>query len=83
MSVEAMSRIAAILALDGRKLSAYLDRKTRPKVMSEWLDQLEESNDADRDEIGILESGDLNRVFGYIASHLPKPIGGDERGKGG
>ena len=81
MSVEAISRIAAILALDGGKLSLYRNEETRSQVMMDWLPQLEESDDPDRDEVGILQSGDLNRVFGYIASHLPRPIGGDQRGK--
>jgi len=83
MSVEAMSRIAAILALDGGKLSAYMNEKTRPDVMSSWTHQLEESGDKDQDELGILESGDLNKVFRYIEAHLPRPTGGDQRGKRG
>lgn len=83
MSVEAMSRIAAILALDGGKLSTYMNAETRASVISGWTAQLQESGDPDQDEVGILESGDLNRLFRYLESHLPRPTGGDERGKGG
>jgi hypothetical protein len=75
MSVESVSRIAAILALDGDKLSSYMNEDTRSDLVSSWSSQLDGNTERD-----LLESADWNRIYAYIGSQGPRPVGGDKRG---
>lgn len=79
MSVQTLSRIAAMLALDADMLRRYI-----PTFNSDE----EDINEGHRaalveaygpqlygDEIkDLLAAGDLNRIYQYLASHLEKPM---------
>ena len=82
MSVQAVSRIAALLALD-----ADLARDYVPKYADDDYDQEEDLNEANRssfassygsqltsDESELIADGDLNAVLQYLADHLEKPL---------
>jgi len=53
MIVESISRIAAILALDGDKLSSYMNEDTRSDRVSSWGSQLDGNTERD-----LLKSAD-------------------------
>lgn len=91
MSVQAVSRIAALLALD-----ADLARDYVPKYADDDYDEeddLNESNRADlanayanqltSDEITLIADGDMNATLQYLADHLEKPLGSEDAGGGG
>ena len=75
MSVESVSRIAAILALDHEKLSDFMNEDRRTDMVSDWRSQLD-----GHEEIDLLQSADWNRIYEYIAPKGERPIGRDRRG---
>lgn len=88
MSVQALSRIAALLALDAGQLRDYLpsfndydedvNESRRAALVESYGSQLQSQEIKD-----ILASGDLNKVFLYLAAHLEKPMpGGDQTSDG-
>ena len=90
MSVQAMSRLAALLALDVELLKDYV-----PTYAKDDLDQEEDLNESKRARLAYLyrhqltgpekdlvADGDMNAVLRYIADHLDKPVNG-ESAKGG
>ena len=90
MSVQAVSRIAALLALDAEELKNYV-----PKYADDDVDQEEDLNEENRsyfaylyrnqltsDESQLIADGDMNATFEYIAAHLEKPVNGEHTGGG-
>ena len=90
MSVQAVSRIAALLALDADLIKEYmpvyeddeeeedLNEENRAHLAHLYRHQL---TDEEKD---LISGGDLNAVFQYIADHLEKPVNGDSvTGTGG
>ncbi len=90
MSVQAVSRIAALLALD-----AELTRDYVPKFADDDYDQDEDLNEENRahlahlyrhqltvEESQLIADGDMNANLQYIADHLEKPVNGEEPGGG-
>ncbi len=88
MSVQAISRIAALLALD-----AELARDYVPKFADDDYDEDDDLNEASRanlahlyrqqlttDESQLISDGDMNATLQYIADHLEKPVNGEEAG---
>lgn len=82
MSVQAVSRIAALLALDADALRSFL-----PKEDDGGVDESEESrvyfvhhyrHQITEEEKAMLEGGDMIEIFEYIRAHLPKPVNGDQ-----
>lgn len=88
MSVQALSRITAMLALDADMLRHYIP------TFNEDDEDINEGRRADLvasyssqlygDEIkDLLASGDFQRIFQYLADHLEKPMpGGSEADDG-
>ena len=85
MSVQAVSRIAALLALDADVLKKYV-----PKYADDDEDKEDDLNEKYRarfahlyrhqltdNEIKLIEAGNLNRIFRYLANHLEKPVNGE------
>jgi hypothetical protein len=85
MSAQAVSRIAALLALNAEMLRNYLpgtdgsddNEEARADLVEQYENQLTQK------EAELLVAGDLNAVFQYIQSHLERPLGGDEGDPGG
>ncbi len=88
MSVQAVSRIAALLALDAELLRDYM-----PKFADDDYDQEEDLNEANRanlahlyrhqltsEEGELIADGDANQTLQYIADHLEKPVNGESAG---
>ena len=90
MSVQAVSRIAALLALDADLIKKYV-----PKYDDDDCDQEEDLNEQNRarlaylyrgqltdDEKDLISAGDCNAIFQYLADHLEKPVNGESTEKG-
>lgn len=88
MSVQAVSRIAALLALDADLLKKYV-----PKFKDKDYDQENDVNEKHRsrlaylyrhqitaEESDLIVDGDMNAVLKYLADHLEKPVNGEETG---
>ncbi len=91
MSVQAVSRIAALLALDAELLRDYV-----PKFKEDDYDCEEDLNEENRarlahlyrhqllsEEGDLIAAGDMNKVLEYIAVHLEKPVNGESTQGGG
>ena len=92
MSVQAVSRIAALLALD-----VDLARDFVPKFADDDYDQEDDLNEKNRadlahlyrhqlteDESQLIADGDMNQILLYIADHLERPVNGEStEGSGG
>lgn len=91
MSVQAVSRIAALLALDAELLRDYV-----PKFKDDDYDCEEDLNEEKRaylahlyrhqltsEEGDLIAAGDMNKVLAYIADHLEKPVNGESTQGGG
>ncbi|MEM8931247.1 MAG: hypothetical protein AAGE94_08725 [Acidobacteriota bacterium] len=91
MSVQAVSRIAALLALDVDMVRDYV-----PKYADDDYDQEEDLNEEKRsylaylwrgqlteDEKALVADGDMNAVLQYLANHLEKPVNGERIHGGG
>ncbi len=91
MSVQAVSRIAALLALDADLLKDYV-----PKYADDDYDQDTDLNEANRaqlahlyrnqltqEESDLIAGGDANATSQYIAAHLDRPVNGGAAGGGG
>jgi hypothetical protein len=85
MSVQAVSRIAALLALDAEQLKKYV-----PAFAEDDYDQETDLNEANRarfaylyrhqltdQEREMIAEGDMNATVRYIADHLEKPVNGE------
>ncbi len=90
MSVQAVSRIAALLALDAELLRDYV-----PKFADDDYDQDVDLNEANRanlahlyrhqltaEESQLIADGDANQTLGYISIHLERPVNGEAAGGG-
>ena len=88
MSVQAVSRIAALLALDAEMARDYV-----PKYADDDYDQEDDLNETNRanlassyssqltsDESTLISDGDMNATLQYLADHLEKPVGGEDAG---
>lgn len=88
MSVQAVSRIAALLALNADQLRKYV-----PKFEDDDFDQENDLNEAHRanfatsygpqltdEERQLIADGDMNAVLRYLADHLEKPVDGESTG---
>lgn len=85
MSVQAMSRIGALLALDAELLKSYIRPAQGPDENEEnraYLAHLYRNQLTD-EEGELITDGDLNEIFAYIAEHLEKPTNGEETGSAG
>ena len=79
MSVQTLSRITAMLALDADMLADYIptyndddedtNEANRAKLVESYNSQITDSGIKD-----LLAAGDFNEIFQYLASHLDKPI---------
>lgn len=91
MSVQAVSRIAALLALDAELLRDYV-----PRFQEDDYDCEEDLNEENRahlvhlyrhqltsEEGDLISAGDMNKVLEYIADHLEKPVNGESTQGGG
>lgn len=91
MSVQAVSRIAALLALDAEQLRDYV-----PRFSEDDLDGEEDLNEENRahlahlyrhqltaEESELIAAGDMNQTLAYIADHLEKPVNGESIEGGG
>lgn len=91
MSVQAVSRIVALLALDAELLRDYV-----PKFADDDYDQEDDLNESNRahlahlyrhqltsEESQLIADGDANANYQYIADHLEKPVNGEAAGQGG
>jgi len=85
MSVQAVSRIVALLALDAEQLKKYV-----PRYAPDDYDQETDLNEESRsnlaylyrhqltdDERELIAAGDLNATARYLADHLEKPVNGE------
>ena len=80
MSAQAVSRIAALLALNAEMLRGFMDPEKGEEYRVDLVDQYR--NQLTDQEGDILVSGDMNGVFDYLQSKLDRPTGGDEAGSG-
>lgn len=83
MSVHNLSRFAAHLALDYKKLRAYqadpenflpsgeTEEETRAKITNACGGLTDE-------EIALIRKGNWRRIMGYIADQGPRPMGEDQ-----
>jgi hypothetical protein len=91
MSVQAVSRIAALLALDADQLRKYV-----PSFADDDYDQEEDLNERNRayfahlyrhqltdEESELIAAGDMNATLRYLADHLEKPVNGESTKTGG
>lgn len=91
MSVQAVSRLAALLTLDVDTLRDYV-----PRFADDDEDQEEDLNEANRahlaylwrnqltDEEQILvTAGDMNAILVYLAAGLERPVNGESTGSSG
>lgn len=79
MSVQALSRIAALLALDADQLRDYIptfndddediNEGNRAKLVEQYSSQLYGDDIKD-----LLAEGDFNAIYQYLADHLEKPV---------
>ncbi len=85
MTVQAMSRLGALLALDAELLQSYilpadgekdLNEAKRAELAHLYRHQLTD------DEGSLIAQGDMNGIFAYIAERLEKPVNGEETGGG-
>ncbi len=85
MSVQAMSRLGALLALDAEMLQSYIlpaagaadvNEDYRANLAHLYRNQLTDA------EGTLIEQGDMNKIFTYIAEHLEKPVNGEATGGG-
>ena len=85
MSVQAVSRVAALLALDADEVKKYV-----PRFEDNDYDQEVDLNESHRSYLAylyrgqltdherqLIADGDLNKVFLYLADHLEKPVNGE------
>ncbi|MCG8461182.1 MAG: hypothetical protein MI919_33265 [Holophagales bacterium] len=90
MSVQALSRLAALLTLDVDLMRSYV-----PCYAEDDYDQEEDLNEPQRaslaylwraqltgEEQALVSAGDMNAILGYLAAGLERPING-ESAKGG
>ncbi len=80
MSVQAVSRIAALLALDAEVLKQYLpedNEEYRSDFAHLYRGQLTGQ------EKTMVAGGDVQEIFQYLADHLPKPVNGEDPEGGG
>ena len=88
MSVQTVSRLAGLLALDADLLKDYM-----PKYADDDADQEDDQNEKNRadlahlyrhqltgEESELIKEGDMNRTFQYLADHLEKPVNGESTG---
>ncbi len=86
MSVQTVSRIAALLALDADMAKNYVPRYADDDYDEE--DDLNEQNranlaasynDLTSEEVDLIADGDMNANLAYIATHLDgKPVDGED-----
>jgi len=71
MSAQAVSRIAALLALNAEMVRDFLDpddgEENRVDLVSQYSNQLTE------EEGELFVSGDMNAIFKYLGSKLERP----------
>ncbi len=91
MSVQTVSRIAALLALDADLVKDYV-----PKYADDDYDQEDDLNEQERadlaaaygndltsEESDLIADGDMNATLNYLAEHLDgKPVDGEDPGDG-
>jgi len=86
MSADAVSRITAMLALDGNLLAGYLPDPAADDADNELrrIDFVTRyAKILTPEEITLMESGDFAAIFGFLAANLPRPVGEDQPGGGG
>ena len=85
MSVQALSRLAALLTLDVDLMRDYV-----PKYADDDFDREEDLNEGERarlaylwraqlteEEQQLVSAGDMNEILGYLAAGLERPINGE------
>ncbi len=85
MSADAVSRITAMLALDGNLLADYLPDPAADDAANEIrrLDFVARyANILTSEEIALMEAGDIGAIFGFLGANLPRPVGHDQGGGG-
>ena len=90
MSVQALSRLAALLTLDVDTMRDYV-----PKYADDDYDQEDDLNEANRahlahlwraqlteNEKQLVTDGDMNAILGYLAAGLERPVNGESTDSG-
>ncbi len=91
MSVQALSRLAALLTLDVDLMRDYV-----PKYADDDYDQEDDLNESKRAHLAhlwraqlteaekrLVADGDMNATLGYLAAGLERPVNGESVDPGG